>query len=200
MAFSFAIYLFLCPQVCYLPCLLPQQLNLHLWHRGRSQLDYWRVHIHILKKNQNRSNQNHTCNVFALHRAHLRRSGLILYHFSITLLPENFTAFLKCYFTAVDEQDLGDVESRVPKEFQSCLITHFRWGGISNLLLPQLSMDNSCLLPRAVQPHSTLKDKQFLSRGSWMSAQQPQIFLLEGQPWSQGWGRAVEEQLLLIQF
>lgn len=197
MAFSFAIYLFLCPQVCDLPCLLPQQLNHHLSHRGRSQLDYWRVHIHILKKKKkNRPNQNHTCNMFALHKEHLRRSGLILYHFSITLLPENFTAFHKCYFTAVYGQDLGDCESRVSQELQSWLSTDFRWGGISNLLLPQLSMDNSCLLPSAVQPHSTVKDMQFLSRGSWMSALQPQVFPLEVQlllvfPWSQGWGRAV---------
>lgn len=158
--------------------------------------------ISFKKTQQNRSNQNHTCNVFALHRARLRRSGLILYHFSITLLPENFTAFHKCYFTAVDGQDLGDGESGVSKELQSSLFTDFRWGGISNLLLPQLSMDNPCLLPSAVQSHPTLK---FLSRSSWMSALQPQVFLLEVQlllvfPWSQGWGRAVQEQLLLLQF
>lgn len=156
-------------------------------------------------KNKTRTNQNHTCNMFALHRAHLRRSGLILYHFSITLLPENFTGFYKCYFTAVDGQDLGDGESRVSKKLQCCLFTDFRWGGISNLLLPQLSMDNSGLLPIAVQPHSTLKDTQFLSRSSWMSALQPQIFPPEAQlllvfPCSQGWGRAVQEQLLIIQF
>lgn len=155
-------------------------------------------------KKQNKPNQNHTCNMFALHRAHLWRSSLILFHFSITLLPENFTSFCKCYFTAVDGLDLRGGESGVSKDLQSCLFTDFRWGGISSLLLPQLNMDNSCLLPSAVQ-HTTLwKTHSSSVEVPGCLALQPQIFLPEAQlllvfPQSQRWGRAVQEQLLIIQ-
>lgn len=198
MDFSFTIYLFLCPQVCDLPCLLPQQLNHHLWHRGRSQLDYWRVHIHILKKKPEQTkpkpHMHHVCIA--------QRSGLILYHFSITLLPESFTAFFKCYFTAVDWQDLGGGESRYLKSFKVAYslilgeeksLTCFYTAQYGQLLPPSQCYSTTSHSERHTVPQQRFldissSDSDTSERSIWVCRLSP---ALAGVSWSQGWGRAV---------